>query len=148
MPRMAAKRAMSARQKMAGPAGWAGTAVLLATLLYWLYLGAVQQSKNWIVTTGFWVGVVLLIYFVWGMGSVIVSNLRSPEGKRSIRSAILIVAILAILWVSNVLAYRRHYQWDLTGNRRLSLAPMTKRLLKDLKKPIIVTAFYTSSAQR
>src|SRR5262249_13676155 len=78
----------------------------------------------------------------------ILAGLRSPEGKKTIRSAVLIVAILTILSIANVLAYRRHYQWDLTGNRRLTLAPMTARLLKGLKKPITVTAFYAHGAQR
>ena len=148
MPRMAPKTEFSIVQRTASFAGWSGVAVLMGVLLYWLYLNGISENRNWIVNIGLGLGGGLITYFVYGMGAVILAGLRSPEGKKSIRSAVLIFAILAILSIANVLAYRRHYQWDLTGNRRLTLAPMTKRLLKDLKKPIIVTAFYTSSPQR
>ncbi len=123
-------------------------AILMATLLYWLYLTGIEQNRNWIANSGLWVGAALLLYFIWGMGSAIIAGFRSPEGKRSIRSTVLIAAILAILSIANVLAYRRHYQWDLTGNRRLSLSPMTVRILQHLDKKVTVTAFYSNGAQR
>src|ERR1051325_176339 len=148
MPRLAPKRELNIVQRTASFAGWLGVAVLMAVLLYWLYLTGVSENRNGIVNVGLGIGGGLIAYYLYGMGAVILAGLRSPEGKKTIRSAVLIVAILAILSIANVLAYRRHYQWDLTGNRRLTLAPMTTRLLKGLKKPITVTAFYTSSAQR
>ncbi len=148
MPRLAPKRDLTVRQRSASWAGWAGVAVLMATLLYWLYLTGIEQNRNGIANTGLIAGTLLILYFLFGMGSVILANFRSPEGKRSIQSFVLIVAIIGIICVGNVLAYRRHYQWDLTGNRRLSLSPMTVRLLQHLDKKISVTAFYSSSAQR
>lgn len=148
MPRLAPKRSVSVRQRSAAYAGWLGVAVLMATLLYWLYLTGIEQNRNWIVTTGLWAGLALLLYFVFGMGTAIIAGFRSPEGKRAIRSAVLVVAVLAILSVANVLAYRRHYQWDLTGNRRLTLAPVSVNLLHSLRKKITVTAFFTRDTRR
>ena len=147
MPRMAPKEKLTIVQRTASMAGWGAMALLMGSLLYWLYLNSIQQNRNLIVNIGLGLGLGLLVYFVFGMGAVILRNLRSPEGKRALRNAVLVVAILAILSVANVLAYRRHAQWDLTGNRRLTLAPMTKRLLKDLKENVKATAFFTNSAQ-
>ncbi len=135
-------------QRYAVHAGWLGAAVLLGSLIYWFYLTSMLQSRNWIVNTGLVVGAALVIFFLAGMGAVIIASFRSPEGKRSMRSAVLITAVLAILVIANVLAYRRHHQWDLTGNRRLTLAPVTKRLLRGLKQKIEVTAFYSQSPQK
>ena len=148
MPRMTPKEKLSVVQRTASYAGWASMALLMGSLLYWLYLSNIGQNRNWIVNTGLGIGIGLLAYFVVGMGAVIIRNLRSPEGKRALRNATLVIAILAILSIANVLAYRRHAQWDLTGNRRLTLAPTTKRILKDLKQKIKATAFFTSSARR
>ena len=146
--RTAGRTARTPLQKWAGHAGWAGMALILASLIYWFYLSSMLQSRNWIVNTGLGLGIALVIFFLAGMGSVIIAGFRSPEGKRSIRSAVLITAVLAILVVANVLAYRRHYQWDLTGNRRLTLAPVTLRVLTGLKQKIEVTAFYSQSPQK
>lgn len=148
MPRIAPKQQRTQVQRFAAQAGWAGAALVLGSLLYWLYLSSMLQSRNWIVTAALGVGAALVLFFLVGMGTVIIAGFRSPEGRRSVRSAILIAAVLAILAVANVLAYRRHYQWDLTGNRRLTLAPVTLRLLKGLNKKIEVTAFYSQSPQK
>lgn len=148
MPRIAPRQQRTQVQRLAVQAGWVGAALVLGSLLYWLYLSGMLQSRNWIVNTTLGVGVALVLFFFVGMGAAIIAGFRSPEGKRSIRSAILITSVLAILAVANVLAYRRHYQWDLTGNRRLTLAPVTQRLLKGLDKKIEVTAFYSQSPQR
>jgi len=148
MPRMAPKEQRTFVQRWAALSGWTGMAVVMATLLYWLYLTGIGRSRNWIITAGISVSAALLLFFVYGMGAVILRNLRSPEGRRTIRNGVLVVAILAILSVANVLAYRRHSQWDLTGNRRLTLSPMTVRILKGLKQKITATAFYSQSPQR
>jgi len=148
MPRTAPKTQRTRLQRYAVPAGWLGTALILGSLVYWFYLYSMVRPRNWIVNTGLGVGLALLVFFLIGMGAVIIAGFRSPEGKRSMRSAVLITAVIAILVVANVLAYRRHYQWDFTGNRRLTLAPVTLRLLRGLNQKIEVTAFYSQSPQR
>src|SRR5688500_18618344 len=148
MPRMTPKEKLSTVQRTASYAGWGSMALLMGSLLYWLYRSNIGQTRDWIVNTGLAIGLGLLAYFVIGMGAVILRNLRSPEGKRALRNAALVIAILAGLSFANAIAYRRHSQWDLTGNRRLTLAPTTKRILKDLKQKIKATAFFTSSARR
>lgn len=148
MPRVAPRQHRTQVQRLAVLGGWAGTALVLASLMYWLYLTSMLQTRNWIVNVGLGVGIALILFFLGGMGSAIIAGFRSPEGKRSVRSLILISAVIGILVIANVLAYRRHYQWDLTGNRRLTLAPVTTRLLKGLKQKIEVTAFYSQSPQR
>jgi hypothetical protein len=135
-------------QRLSVYAGWAGTALLLASLMYWLYRTSMLQTRNWVVNVGLGLSLALIVFFLIGMGSAIITGFRSPEGKRSIRSLVLISAVLGIIVIANVLAYRRHYQWDLTGNRRLTLAPVTVRVLKGLKQKIEVTAFYSQSPQR
>ena len=52
----------------------------MATLLYWLYLTGVEQNRNTLANAGLIVGTLLLLYFLWGMGAVIIANSRSPEG--------------------------------------------------------------------
>ncbi|MBM3493576.1 MAG: hypothetical protein FJX72_04530 [Armatimonadetes bacterium] len=148
MPRVAPKQNRTQVQRLAVYAGWAGAALLLASLMYWLYLTSMIQGRNWMVNVGLGLSLAMVVFFLGGMGSAIVAGFRSPEGKRSIRSLILISAVLGAIAVANVIAYRRHWQWDLTGNRRLTLAPVTARVLKGLKQKIEVTAFYSQSPQR
>ncbi|MCC6728603.1 MAG: Gldg family protein [Chthonomonadales bacterium] len=148
MPRLTPRQQRTRTQRLAAHAGWIGAAILMASLLYWLYRASLGQPRTWPISTGLGVGAALVLFFLAGMGAAILAGLRSPEGRRSARSAVLIAAVLGILVVANVLAYRRHWQWDVTGNRRLTLAPLTVRLLNNLKQKITVTAFYTQSPQR
>ena len=139
---------MSRLQWVAAQAGWMAVVAALGTLLYWLYLSSMAEPRNWIVNAGLGASVGLTVLFLYGMGAAIVAAVRSPEGRSSLRSAALIAAVLAAIGIANVIAYRRHVQWDITGNRRLTLAPMTQRVLKGLKQPITATAYYTRSAQK
>ncbi len=148
MPRSAPQQHRTRFQRLAAQAGWIGSALLLCGLLYWLYLSSMVQSRNWMVNGALGVGALLLVFFLAGMGSALIAGFRSPEGKRSIRSAILITATLGVIVIANVLAYRRHYQWDVTGNRRLSLSPVTVRVLRGLTQKIEATVFYSDSPSR
>lgn len=61
--------------------------------------------------------------------------------RRGANSAVLSLAVITILVLTNVIAARHHWRFDTTKNREHSLAPATVDLLKNLKQDVKFIAF-------
>lgn len=74
------------------------------------------------------------------------ADVRRFLGKRSTRYggnlAVLALIVLAIAVLVQGLATRHNLRWDLTENKRFSLSPQTRNILKNLKKNTELIAFY------
>jgi ABC-2 type transport system permease protein len=57
------------------------------------------------------------------------------------RSLLYLLLVLVGILVVNVLASRLYVRWDLTKEKRYTLTPATKQLLKDLDQPVTVEVF-------
>lgn len=57
-------------------------------------------------------------------------------------SAAAVLLVVGILIFVNLLANRYFLRWDLTRDKSQSLSAVTKALLKEVKKPLAMTAFY------
>jgi ABC-type uncharacterized transport system involved in gliding motility auxiliary subunit len=72
----------------------------------------------------------------------------SLMGRRGTRygasAALLIVLALGVAVLANAVSLRYSARWDLTENKRHSLAPQTVKLLKALKTPVEVIGFFRS----
>ncbi len=60
-------------------------------------------------------------------------------GTTAISLTIAVVAASILLYI---LIERRHVRWDFTANREQSLAPQTESVLRELEKPVRITAFF------
>lgn len=58
------------------------------------------------------------------------------------------IAFVGLLVLVTVLAFRHPARWDLTRARAYSLSPQTIAVLKSLKEPVSVTAFFLSDDRR
>jgi ABC-type uncharacterized transport system involved in gliding motility auxiliary subunit len=75
---------------------------------------------------------------------------RSFQGK-NVRYGSLalggIALVLAILAAVNYIASRQNKRWDLTASQQYTLSDQTRRILRDLKKPVSIRAYYTEGDQ-
>ncbi len=62
--------------------------------------------------------------------------------RHGLNSLVLVLFVLAILILTNWIVARHPVKYDTTKNKQFSLSPMTLNVLKDLKKPVTLTAFY------
>ncbi|HTB08136.1 MAG TPA: Gldg family protein [Bacteroidia bacterium] len=63
--------------------------------------------------------------------------------KQSITTGVLLIA--AIVVVVNVLSYSYFFRLDFTKDKRYTLSPATVELLKNLKQPVTVTAYFSEN---
>lgn len=77
---------------------------------------------------------------------------RPPTGSRIHRLQIglnvlaQIAAVLAIGGLVNYFAYNHYHRWDWSRNRKTELADQTRRLLKNLDKPLRAIVFFAPTA--
>jgi ABC-type uncharacterized transport system involved in gliding motility auxiliary subunit len=126
----------------------------LIDFLFWLGLGLTIAGLSAGVVAGsaspIAIGLViggLLVILVW----LVLRWLNAPEAgspwwrQRSVQvssnALLTTLAVAVILGGINFLAVRAPNQIDFTENQQFSLAPQTKKLVKDLKQPVKVMVF-------
>lgn len=57
-------------------------------------------------------------------------------------TATAVLLVLGILVLVGLLAQRYSFRWDVTRDRSQSLSPISQTLLKEVRQPLIMTAFY------
>jgi gliding motility-associatede transport system auxiliary component len=72
-------------------------------------------------------------------------RMRGPGSRRFLAGANLLVytaVVVAIIVVANVAINRyADHRWDLTANKQFSLSPQSRKILKELKKPVTIYSF-------
>ena len=120
--------------------GYVGLAVLAVAVLLPFARPAWATQRGWVLLAG------LLLVGASLLGRV--GDLRGAVGGRTLRygvnTAAMIVLLLGVIGVVEALSYRHNWRWDLTENRRHSLAPQTVQLLKSLGTDVSATAFFRS----
>ncbi|MBW1710680.1 MAG: GldG family protein [Deltaproteobacteria bacterium] len=86
--------------------------------------------------------VVYIVYNVKEIRDFIFSR-QTRYGAGSILSVILVLGIIVIICVLTV---RHSARWDLTQNKRFSLAPQTIKVLKNLTEPVKASAFFQENS--
>lgn len=125
-------------KNLLGLLGWLGVVLVLGAVLIHFTRPEWQQWARWLAIAGM---VVTAVYALSQWRDIA----RSFEG-RNVRygsiaggSVLLFLAILVgINWISN----RQHKRWDLTAGKQFSLSDQTRKVLADLKKPLVMRAFY------
>ncbi|HLG51349.1 MAG TPA: Gldg family protein, partial [Chloroflexota bacterium] len=117
-----------------------GTIALLAALGTFLILG---QLDRWVIVLAA-VGIGLWIYALLERPERTAAILTSRGVRYGSNTAVMSVALIAILGLINVLANRYSDRFDLTANHLYTLAPLSVQVARDLKQPVKILYFYRS----
>ena len=126
------------REKLYTALGYAGFTIILATAIAYGMIPAVQRHT--------WIGWILglLCLAVYGVGSL--ATIRGYFRRRSARhgasALILVLLVLGILVAVEAISARHSARLDLTSSKRYTLSEQTLNVLKNLEKPVRVTAFH------
>jgi ABC-type uncharacterized transport system involved in gliding motility auxiliary subunit len=112
--------------------------------------GVFQPPDPQLLERGMWIS---LSVFVFGLALAV---LLDPERARKFlvgrqlqygsNALIMLLAFLGILFFVNLLAYQNPKSWDLTEDKKNTLAAETITLLKTLPEPVNARAYYSSQA--
>ncbi len=94
------------------------------------------------------VGLILLAVAGLSRPDAVRKALTGRTAKYGSNALVMSLAALAILAMLNFLGNRHHRRFDLTASRQYSLSSQTIQVLKELKEPVKVTAFFTPSDGR
>jgi ABC-type uncharacterized transport system involved in gliding motility auxiliary subunit len=128
-------------KKILGLLGWLGVGLVLAAVAIRFLKPEWQPWSQRLALAGL---VVTAIYALsqW-------RDIGRSFGGRNVRYGSMaaggVVLFLGLLAGVNYLGVRHHKIWDLTANQQFSLSDQTTKILKDLKKPVVIRAFYDSS---
>ncbi len=125
--------------RWSGTLAYAGLAVMAAGLVAGLF----AAKYRWIPTVGLALGAVLLLAAALGRPAEVRRALTGRQARYGSNALAMSLIVLAILALVNFLANRHHARWDLTSAKQYSLSGQTIQILKDLKEPIKVTAFFS-----
>jgi ABC-type uncharacterized transport system involved in gliding motility auxiliary subunit len=118
----------------------AGLVCLLAALALWRLVPWLSRLQWALLIAG---GILVLAAIALNLGT-----LGAAAGRRSARygagAAVLIVLGLGVVVIANALSIRHNTRWDLTENRRQSLAPQSIGVVRGLTEPVEAIAFFRS----
>lgn len=120
-----------------------GLYISLLALLTAVGLYIVQREWNLALQISLAVFVVGLAVFVILDPGKVRQALTGRQARYGSNALIVTIAVLGILAVLTFLAYKNDKRWDLTEDKKNSLAPETLDTLSKLTGPVSVDAFYT-----
>ncbi|MBI5014791.1 MAG: GldG family protein [Deltaproteobacteria bacterium] len=88
-----------------------------------------------------------LLFFVASERRVLGRVPGTRAARYGANSTAMTAAFLGILVVLNVLAVRHNEKWDATAEKAFTLSEQTRKVLRNLKREVAVTAFYQDGAE-
>jgi ABC-type uncharacterized transport system involved in gliding motility auxiliary subunit len=131
-------------KRILGLLGWLGVVLVLAAVAVRFIKPERQALYQGLALAGL-VATALYALSQWRDIGRSFSGRNVRYGSIAAGSVVLVLGILvAINYVSN----REHKRWDLTAAKQFSLSEQTTKILTDLNKPLVITAFHqTGSVQ-
>ena len=102
-----------------------------------------QKYANYAVIAG----VAFFLMSLWFERKELKTFFTARSTRYGLNSLVMVLLVLAMVSLANWLINRHPYRYDTTKNQQFSLSPMTKNALKNLKKPVKITAFFTESQE-
>lgn len=137
MPRHVQRAPITPIQSQAITAGWAGLVLLFLALVTWY----AQGVRPWYVTTLLVISGLALADWAVYASPLVLERFSRRQLLAEANSAVFIVAVIGIVGFVNYISNRRHYEWDLTKNKRYTLSNFSKSVVNKLKDKVQVTAF-------
>ena len=120
---------------------WVGKASLVLIVLGLLGYGIAPMFPGFYVIPWTLAGAGLL-FFIFFNPEVLVSWGRNRSVRYGAGSAASTALVLGILVIVSVLSVRHHHIWDMTADRRYSLAPQTIQILQGLDQEVTVSGYF------
>ena len=124
-------------KRLLGLLGWLGVALVFAAVAIRFKNPELQQWYNGLALAGL-ACTLLYILSQWREVGRSFSGRHARFGSLAIGS---IVVVLAILSAINYLGIRHNKRWDWTAAQQYSLADQTKKVLRELQKPVQIHVF-------
>jgi hypothetical protein len=125
--------------------GWAALVLGIFGLHRWVAMG----TMDWWARASLILAFGLAVMWVWGYWPQIVSRVRAWARGGGLNTAIIeVVLVVSLVIINTVVRRRLPLKYDLTQNKRFTLAPRTAEILKSLKKPVNATVFLPAGAGR
>ncbi|HEX2998703.1 MAG TPA: hypothetical protein VHR86_00425, partial [Armatimonadota bacterium] len=134
---------LSRRAQFGISLGWASLVLLLGGLISYAGNNTLTPSVKVIFGLGILLGVG---YLAIRKDAACAAVFNARTGSRA-NSTVAILAVVGILGFANYIATRHTRQFDSTRNQLHTLSPQTRDVLKGLKEPITITAFYQLSGR-
>ncbi len=122
--------------------GYAGFIIIVATAIAYSVIPAAQRY-TWV---GWIVGLLCLVAYVVGSFNTILDYFKRRSARHGVNALILILLVLGILVIVEAISARHSARLDLTAGKRFTLSEQTSKILKDLEKPVHITAFYQEAS--
>ena len=119
----------------------------LATLFIAAALAIKFSRPEWqrYATYAIAAGVVFFIISLWFEREELKKFFTARATRHGFNSVVIVIFMLAIVGLANWIVKRHPMKYDTTKNKQFSLSSLTISSLKDLKKPVKITAFFTEA---
>ncbi len=87
-------------------------------------------------------GLILLLVALLTSLEPVLHAITGKRGRYGTNTAIMVVAVGALILSADVLAFRNSERFDITATKQFSLADQTLKLLRDLEEPVQAMAFF------
>ena len=122
-------------------AGLAGLGLLIVGALFYNIKGRLTPSTAGLLLGS---GALLLVYFI-GNFRLLKAKLSQRSTRHGLNLVLMTIIVLGIIGFVQTIANKRHIRYDLTENKRYSLSPQSKQLLRELPEKVTILCFYTES---
>ncbi len=130
------------RAKLFTGLGYAGFIIIVVTAIAYGMIPA-AQSYTWVAWI---VGLLCLVAYVVGSFNTIRDYFKKRSARHGVNALILILLVLGILVFVEAISARHSARFDLTVSKRFTLSEQTSKILKNLEKPVRITAFYQEAS--
>jgi ABC-type uncharacterized transport system involved in gliding motility auxiliary subunit len=110
-------------------------------------LYAISSPQQALTRVALGAGAVIILAYALLNLSTLVTFFRKRSSRYGANMVVMIVLFITILVVIQALSVRHSHRFDLTRNKRFSLAAQTFAVLDGLQEDVMIHAFYQSSAQ-
>jgi len=129
-------------KKLLGALGWLGVLLVVAAVAL-RFLKMPEWSQRLALA-----GLITTVVYMLGYWREIGRSFQGKTVKYGSIAASSVLLVLGILVAINWIASRQNKRWDLTAARQYSLSDQTKKILADLKQPVVIRVFYATSADQ
>lgn len=124
-------------KQLAPFAGWTALIIGVAALIAYLFM---PDMALWSLTFAAVAGINALFFLVVARREVL-HALKTRTALYGMNAGVVILVFLGILIFINLLTHRHKFSWDLTETSVYTLAPQTKKIVKNLPRKVKMTAF-------
>jgi ABC-type uncharacterized transport system involved in gliding motility auxiliary subunit len=127
-------------KRIVGLLGWLGVVLVLGAVLIRFTKPDWQEWQRGLAIAG----LVITAFYALSQWRDIGRSFQGRNVRYGSVAAGSVIVLLGILVAINYISNREHKRWDLTANKQFSLSEQTKKIVGDLKKPLVVKVFYES----